>query len=147
MQCLFKSYVKRDVENPIFNTWSKTTSAISQHVRDQQVSAYNQSQTTIIQSHGCKEILISVLHANKMGDEVLLYVFNIGFSASLFSNMVESCLLVEMHWQGSAPAACAANLLLLGGTFCLEMLRSLKVCFPEEKNLSLASSTGKSNVV
>ena len=56
----------------------------SKHSRDQQVSAYNRSFFTIIQSQGSKEILFSLLHANKIADAVLLCVFNIGFPTSLF---------------------------------------------------------------
>ena len=54
-----------------------------QHARDQLSSAYNQNIITIIQSHGSKEILINLLHAKKMAGAVLLYVFDIGFPASL----------------------------------------------------------------
>ena len=60
------------------------------HSRDQQVSAYNHSFFSIIQSHGCKEILFSLLHANKIADAVLLYVFNIRFPASLLGPVPNS---------------------------------------------------------
>ena len=56
---------------------------LSKHARDQHVSAYNLRFFTIIQSHGCKEILFRLLHAEKIADSVLLYVLNIGFPASL----------------------------------------------------------------
>ena len=62
----------------------KLLGPFSQHARDWQVSACNQSFITFIKSHGCKEILISLLHAKKMDDAVWLYVFNIGFPASPF---------------------------------------------------------------
>ena len=65
----------------------KLLQPFSKHTRDQQVSPYNNSFLTITQSHGCKEILFSLLHAKKIADAVLLYVFNIGFPASLL-NMI-----------------------------------------------------------
>ena len=61
----------------------KLLQPFSKHARNQQVLAYNHSFITIIQGHGCKEILFSLLHAKKIADAVLLYVFNIGFPASL----------------------------------------------------------------
>ena len=48
----------------------KLLQPVSKHTRDQQVSAYNCSFL------GCKEILFSLLHAKKIADAVLLYVFN-----------------------------------------------------------------------
>ena len=65
------------------NVDSKLIQPFSKHSRNQQVSAYNHSFLTIIQSHCCKEILFSLLHVKKIADVVLLYVFNIGFPASL----------------------------------------------------------------
>ena len=39
--------------NPILNTLKKATSAITQHARDQQVSAYNCRFVSILQSYDC----------------------------------------------------------------------------------------------
>ena len=55
----------------------------SKYARDQQVSAYNRSFLTIFRIRGCKEILFCLLHAKKITLAVLLYVFIIGFPASL----------------------------------------------------------------
>ena len=66
--------LKGDAMNPIRNTLSITTSAFSQHTRDQQVSAYNHSCLTIIQSHGCKETPVGILHAEKMVELILINV-------------------------------------------------------------------------
>ena len=60
----------------------KLLKPFSKHAKDQKVSAHNLSLLTIIQSHGCKEILFSLLHAKKIHDAVLLYVFNIEFPTS-----------------------------------------------------------------
>ena len=76
--CSTDSGAKRDAENPILNTLCKSTSEISKHSRDQEVSAYNRSFLTIIQSHGCKEILFSLLHAKKIAYTILLYVLTKG---------------------------------------------------------------------
>ena len=68
----------------------KILQPFSKHPRNQQVSAYNRSFLIIIQSHGCKKILFSLLNTKKIADAILLYVdnvfnvFNTGFSASLF---------------------------------------------------------------
>ena len=75
--------IKRDAENPILNTLSKTTSAISQHPRNQQVSAYNHSFELSIHSYDCKQIPVNLLHAEKMTEVALLNVFRIGFPAYL----------------------------------------------------------------
>ena len=81
---LYKSSViKRDAGNPILNTLRKATSAIILHARDQQVSAYNPSFVSIIQSYTCKQVPVGLLHAEKMAKVVLLNVFRIGFPASL----------------------------------------------------------------
>ena len=58
---------------------------LSRLSRNKQVSAYNCSFLISFQSHGCKEILFSLLDAKKIGDAVFLYVFNKGFPASLLS--------------------------------------------------------------
>ena len=73
---------KRDAGNPILNTLSKATSDISQHGRDQQVSAYNRSFVSIIQCYDCKQVPVGLSHAEKIAEVVLLSVFRIGFSAS-----------------------------------------------------------------
>ena len=79
---------KRDAGNPIFKTLSKTASVFSQLASDQQVSAYNWSFILEVQSHGCKEVLVILLHAWDIADAVFLYVFNIGFPASLLDIIV-----------------------------------------------------------
>ena len=58
--------VKRDAENPIFNTLSKTYSAICSACKRPTGTAYNHScLVTIIQSHNCKNIPICLLPAKK----------------------------------------------------------------------------------
>ena len=81
--------------NPIRNTLSITTSAFSQHTRDQQVSAYNHSCLTIIQSHGCKETPVGILQAEKMAELILINVLLIGFSACPLLN--HKAILVWFH--------------------------------------------------
>ena len=61
----------------------KLLQAFSKHAKDQHVFACNHSFLILIQNHGCKEILLSLYHAEKIADAVLLYVFNIGFPASV----------------------------------------------------------------
>ena len=82
---------KRGAENPIFNTLSKITQAIFSACKRPTVICLQLSYITIIQSHGCKEILISLCNAKKIADAVLLCVFNIGFPASLFDIQVLVC--------------------------------------------------------
>ena len=62
----------------------------SKLARDQQVSAYNRSFITMFKIHGSKEIIFSLLHAQKVADEVFLYVFIIGFSASPLADPAKS---------------------------------------------------------
>ena len=79
--------LKRDAGNPISNKFCITNSAFSKHAKNQQVSAYNHSFLTIIQTYGCKEILVTLLHAKKCADAAMLHVFIIGFPASLFDHV------------------------------------------------------------
>ena len=61
----------------------KLVQPFSQHAKDQQVSAYNHSFVSIIQSYDCKQVAGGLLHAEKMAEVVLLSVFRIGLAASL----------------------------------------------------------------
>ena len=70
--------VKRDAGNLILNTF------ISQYARDHQVSGYNRTFLSIIQSYDCKQVAVGLLHAKNMAEVVLLNVLKIGFPASLF---------------------------------------------------------------
>ena len=66
---------------------------------DQKVSAYNCSFITIIQSPNCKETYISLYHAKKKADAVLIYIFDIGFPATIFLLNIEiktPCNLIEI---------------------------------------------------
>ena len=56
---------------------------VSQHARDQEVSAYNRSFVLNIQSYNCKQVPVGLLHAEKMAKVVILNVFRIGFPLSL----------------------------------------------------------------
>ena len=73
---------KRDAENPIFYTLSTTTFYIFSAC-NKPTAICLQSFIIIIQSLGCMEILISLYHAKKIADEVLLDVFNTVFPASM----------------------------------------------------------------
>ena len=54
----------------------------SQDTRNQQVSAYNHSFITVIQSYDSKQTSVGLLYTEKIDDVVLLNVFKKGFSAS-----------------------------------------------------------------
>ena len=81
----------------------KLLQSFSKHSAVQQVSAYNRSFSPIIQSHNCKEILFSLLQAKKIGDAVLLYVFNIGFPASLFRPIFPT-ICPTLQWRSRMSA-------------------------------------------
>ena len=86
----FRENLKKNTLREMLGTlfiihWVKLLQPFSQFTRYQQGFGYNNSFITIIQSHGCKEILNRKMHAKKIGEAVFLYVFNIGFPASLLS--------------------------------------------------------------
>ena len=65
---------------------------ISQQATNKYGFTYNHSFMTVIPSNCCKETSIGLLHTEKIAEVVLLYVFKITFSASLFG-----CLDVNDH--------------------------------------------------
>ena len=74
--------IKGEAENAIVNTLSKTFSDIFTGYKKQQVSVYNHSFVTVIQSYDCEQTPFGLLYDEKIDDVVLLYVFTKGFSAS-----------------------------------------------------------------
>ena len=73
---------KGEAKNVFVNTLSKNFQTFSQDTRNPQVSAYNHSFITVIQSYDCKQTSVGLLYSEKIDDVVLLNVFTKGFSAS-----------------------------------------------------------------
>ena len=113
--------------------WVKLPSPFSQHARDQKVCAYNHSFIIIIQSLGCKEILITLYHEKKISDAVLLCVFNIGLPASLFTSSLQST--VPINDQGPRPGSCTASLLHLLHLLHLDTLK----CPPGHPHITVST--------
>ena len=74
---------------------------VSQHARDQEVSAYNCSFVSIIQSYNCKQVAVGLLHAVKMAEVVLLTVFRIVFPEYL--SRLKSCGKVKWGFLNRCP--------------------------------------------
>ena len=56
--------------------------AVLWHALDFKGSAYNHSYMTVFISYHCKKTPLGSLHAEKTGEAVLLYVFNMVFPAT-----------------------------------------------------------------
>ena len=77
----------------------KLLQPFSKYARDQQVSAYNHSFLTICQSHGCKQILFSLLHAKKI--DVAVWNYSVSVLGRNKRNRVKYSTLYESALPGS----------------------------------------------